>query len=112
MRTKARFAIGRLDYLPDGAIEQAEGAVRRLRYIAIRISRKQGSLFADGEAVKHFLRGVALRSARGVAHRGGERGMTKMSDGIVAAIGITLEMISTEWSEEAIVVAERKLVAP
>ena len=43
-----------LDYLPDGAIEQAEGAVRRLRYIAIRITRRQGSLFADGEAVKHF----------------------------------------------------------
>ena len=28
--------------------------MRRLRYIAISISRKQGSLFADGEAVKHF----------------------------------------------------------
>ena len=38
-----------LDYLPDGAIDQPEGVVRRLRYIAIRISRKQGSLFADGE---------------------------------------------------------------
>ena len=43
-----------LDYLPDGALDQPEGVVRRLRYIAIRISRKQGSLFADGEAVKHF----------------------------------------------------------
>ena len=43
-----------LDYLPDGAIDQPQGVVRRLRYIAIRISRKQGSLFADGEAVKHF----------------------------------------------------------
>ena len=42
-----------LDYLPDGAIDQPEGVVRRLRYIAIRISRKQGSLFADGETVKH-----------------------------------------------------------
>lgn len=43
-----------LDYLPDGAIDQADGVVRRLRYIAIRISRRQGSLFAGGEAVKHF----------------------------------------------------------
>ena len=43
-----------LDYLPDGAIEQPDGVVRRLRYIAIRISRRQGSLFADGEAVNHF----------------------------------------------------------
>ena len=43
-----------LDYLPDGAIDQPDGVVRRLRYIAIRISRKQGSLFADGETVKHF----------------------------------------------------------
>ena len=38
-----------LDYLPDGALDQPDGVVRRLRYIAIRISRKQGSLFADGE---------------------------------------------------------------
>ena len=43
-----------LDYLPDGAIDQPDGVVRRLRYIAIRIGRTQGSLFADGEAVKHF----------------------------------------------------------
>lgn len=43
-----------LDYLPDGAIDQKDGAVRRLRYIAIRIARKQGALFADGAAVKHF----------------------------------------------------------
>ena len=43
-----------LDYLPDGAINQPDGVVRRLRHIAIRISRRQGSLFADGEAVKHF----------------------------------------------------------
>ena len=42
-----------LDYLPDGAINQPDGVVRRLRHIAIRISRRQGSLFADGEAVKH-----------------------------------------------------------
>ena len=28
--------------------------MHRLRYIAICISRKQGSLFTDGEAVKHF----------------------------------------------------------
>ena len=43
-----------LDYLPDGAIDQSEGVVRRLRYITIRICRKVGSLFADGETVKHF----------------------------------------------------------
>jgi hypothetical protein len=43
-----------LDYLPDGAINQKEGVVRRLRYIAIRIAKKQGALFADGTAVKHF----------------------------------------------------------
>ena len=43
-----------LDYLPDGAIDQPDGVVRRLRYIAIRISRRQGSLFPDGEAVKNF----------------------------------------------------------
>jgi hypothetical protein len=43
-----------LDYLPDGAVTQADGAVRRLRYIAIRITRTQGELFADGSTVKHF----------------------------------------------------------
>ena len=43
-----------LDYLPDGALEQKEGAVHRLRYIAIRITKKQGALFADGSEVKHF----------------------------------------------------------
>ena len=43
-----------LDYLPDGAIHQPDGVVRRLRYIAIRITKKQGALFADGSEVKHF----------------------------------------------------------
>ena len=43
-----------LDYLPDGAIAQKEGAVRRLRYLAIRIKKPQGELFADGSEVKHF----------------------------------------------------------
>jgi hypothetical protein len=43
-----------IDYLPDGALSQKEGAVRRLRYLAIRITRKQGELFADGSRVKHF----------------------------------------------------------
>jgi len=43
-----------LDYLPEGAISQKDGAVRRLRYLAIRISKKQGRLFADGSEVKHF----------------------------------------------------------
>lgn len=43
-----------LDYLPDGAIQQKDGAVRRLRYIAIRITKTQGELFADGTQVKHF----------------------------------------------------------
>lgn len=43
-----------LDYLPDGALTQKEGAVRRLRYIAIRITRKQGALFADGSEVRQF----------------------------------------------------------
>lgn len=43
-----------LDYLPDGALTQEEGVVRRLRYIAIRITKKQGSLFADGSQVRHF----------------------------------------------------------
>ena len=43
-----------LDYLPDGALDQPEGAVRRLRYVAIRITKKQGELFADGSTVKHF----------------------------------------------------------
>ena len=33
---------------------KAKSAVRRLRYLAIRITRKQGELFADGEALKHF----------------------------------------------------------
>lgn len=43
-----------LDYLPDGALKQKEGVVRRLRYLAIRIAKKQGALFADGSQVKHF----------------------------------------------------------
>jgi hypothetical protein len=43
-----------LDYLPDGAITQEAGAVRRLRYLAIRITKQQGELFADGSQVKHF----------------------------------------------------------
>lgn len=43
-----------LDYLPDGAIHQQEGTVRRLRYLAIRITKQQGELFADGSQVKHF----------------------------------------------------------
>jgi hypothetical protein len=43
-----------LDYLPDGAFEQKEGVVRRLRYIAVRITAKQGRLFADGSEVKYF----------------------------------------------------------
>ena len=43
-----------LDYLPEGALTQKDGAVRRLRYLAIRITRKQGELFADGSRVKHF----------------------------------------------------------
>jgi hypothetical protein len=43
-----------LDYLPDGALDQPEGVVRRLRYVAIRITKKQGELFADGSTVKHF----------------------------------------------------------
>jgi hypothetical protein len=43
-----------LDYLPDGALSQKDGAVRRLRYIAIRIAKKQGALFADGSQVRHF----------------------------------------------------------
>ena len=43
-----------IDYLPDGALEQKEGVVRRLSYLAIRITKKQGTLFADGTEVKHF----------------------------------------------------------
>lgn len=43
-----------LDYLPEAAISQKEGVVRRLRYIAIRITKAQGELFADGGHVKHF----------------------------------------------------------
>lgn len=43
-----------LDYLPDAALRQKEGVVRRLRYIAIRITKAQGELFADGTKVKHF----------------------------------------------------------
>lgn len=44
----------RLDYLPEGALTQKDGVVRRLRYIAIRITKAQGELFADGTKVKHF----------------------------------------------------------
>ena len=43
-----------LDYLPDAALNQKQGVVRRLRYIAIRINKAQGELFADGTKVKHF----------------------------------------------------------
>ena len=42
------------DYLPEGALKQKEGVVRQLRYLAIRITKKQGALFADGTEVKHF----------------------------------------------------------
>ena len=54
-----------LDYLPDGAIDQPEGVVRRLRYIAIRISRRQGSLFADGETVKHVCSSPTATTRKG-----------------------------------------------
>ena len=43
-----------LDYLPEAALTQKHGVVRRLRYIAIRITKAQGELFADGTKVKHF----------------------------------------------------------
>lgn len=43
-----------IDYLPDGALDQPDGVVRRLRYIAIRITKTQGELFADGSTVQHF----------------------------------------------------------
>jgi len=41
-----------VDYFPE---ETAENRYREpLRYVAIRIRRKQGELFADGSGVKHF----------------------------------------------------------
>src|SRR5664280_2103351 len=41
-----------VDYVPE---ESAENRYREpLRYVAIRIRKKQGMLFADGSAVKHF----------------------------------------------------------
>ena len=41
-----------IDYVPE---ESAENRYREpLRYVAIRIRKKQGELFADGSAVKHF----------------------------------------------------------
>ena len=43
-----------LDYLPDGAVTHKAGVVGGLRYLAIRITKKQGALFADGSEVKHF----------------------------------------------------------
>ena len=43
-----------LDYLPDGAVTQKAGVVGGLRYLAIRITKKQEALFADGSEVKHF----------------------------------------------------------
>ncbi len=43
-----------LDYLPDDALTQKEGVVGGLRYLAIRITKKQGAFFADGSEVKHF----------------------------------------------------------
>lgn len=43
-----------LDYLPDGALTQKDGVVGGLRYLAIRITKKQGAFFADGSEVKHF----------------------------------------------------------
>ena len=46
--------LAELDYLPDGAIHQKEGAARRLRYLAIRLTKTQGELFADGTQVRHF----------------------------------------------------------
>jgi hypothetical protein len=48
------FDLNSYNYLPDGALTQPEGAVRRLRYIAIRMTKKQGALFADGSEVRHF----------------------------------------------------------
>ncbi len=42
------------DDLPDGALNQDQGVVGRPRYIAIRVSKKQGALFADGAEVKCF----------------------------------------------------------
>lgn len=43
-----------LDYLPDAALEQEEGVVKRLRYLGIRMVKRQGELFADGSSEKHF----------------------------------------------------------
>ena len=41
-----------IDYVPE---QSAENRYREpLRYVAIRIRKKQGELFADGSAVKHF----------------------------------------------------------
>jgi hypothetical protein len=41
-----------VDYVPE---ENVENRYRKpLRYVALRIRRKQGELFADGSAVKHF----------------------------------------------------------
>ena len=41
-----------IDYVPE---ESAQNRYREpLRYVAIRIRKKQGELFADGSAVKHF----------------------------------------------------------
>ena len=49
-----RAPVSGWDCLPDGAIDRPDGVVCRLRHIAIRIGREQGSLFADGEAVRRF----------------------------------------------------------
>ena len=50
----ARRHWAELDYLPESALDQEEGVVRRLRYIAIRITKKQGELFTDGSEAKYF----------------------------------------------------------
>ena len=41
-----------MDYVPQQSVENRYR--EPLRYIAIRIRKKQGELFADGSAVKHF----------------------------------------------------------
>lgn len=41
-----------MDYVPEGSPENRYR--EPLRYVAVRIRKKQGELFADGSAVKHF----------------------------------------------------------
>ena len=53
-------------YVPSDGVA-TEDRPELLRYLAVRIARKQGELFADGSAAKHFAIVAICRTRRAAA---------------------------------------------